>query len=175
MLRKLVLASMPTLLILTATGSLAADGDRFTARLRATEETPSVSSPARGRFRATIDDESQTISFELSYEGLEAAPLFAHIHVGQRGFNGGVSVFLCGPPENAAQTCPAAPATITGELTPANIVGPVSQGIDPATDELNGFAELVQLLRSGFTYANVHTEKFPPGEIRGQIRAIESR
>jgi hypothetical protein len=63
-----------------------------------------------------------------------------------------------------------APATITGVLTPANIIGPAAQGIDPATDAANGFEELVRLLRSGVTYANVHSSKFPGGEIRGQIR-----
>jgi hypothetical protein len=172
MLRQLILVSAPTLLLVTATGGLAADGDRFFARLRAIEEVPAVSSPAGGQFKATINEESQTISFELSYDSLEAAPLFAHIHVGQRRVNGGVSVFLCGPPENAAQTCPAPPATITGELTPDNIVGPAGQGIDPATDPAKGFEELIQLLRSGATYANLHSEKFPGGEIRGQIRAI---
>ena len=30
--------------------------------------------------------------------------------------------------------------------------------------------ELVAMLRSGRTYANVHTAKFPGGEIRGQVR-----
>jgi hypothetical protein len=31
------------------------------------------------------------------------------------------------------------------------------------------FGELVAALRAGRAYANVHTTKFPPGEIRGQI------
>jgi hypothetical protein len=29
---------------------------------------------------------------------------------------------------------------------------------------------LVELLRDGDTYANVHSTKFPGGEIRGQVR-----
>ena len=32
------------------------------------------------------------------------------------------------------------------------------------------FAELVKAIRAGLTYANVHTSKFPGGEIRGQIK-----
>ena len=32
------------------------------------------------------------------------------------------------------------------------------------------FDELLQAIRSGFTYANVHSVKFPAGEIRGQIK-----
>jgi CHRD domain len=171
MLRKLLMVSSPLVL---AFASMPAAGDDFVARLQPGQEVPALSSAARGRFKAHVDEESKTISFELSYENLDLAepPLFAHIHVGQRGANGGVSVFLCGPPENAAQTCPVAPATVVGELTPANIVGPVPQGIDPATDVDNGFHELVALLRSGRTYANVHSSKFPGGELRGQIRAV---
>jgi CHRD domain len=33
------------------------------------------------------------------------------------------------------------------------------------------FDELVDAIRAGFTYANVHTTAFPPGEIRAQIKA----
>lgn len=171
MLRKLLMVSGPVVLAL---GSGSAAGEDFVARLSPGQEVPALSSTGRGRFKVHVDQEKKTISFELSYENLVLAepPLFAHIHVGQRGVNGGVSVFLCGPPENAAQTCPTAPATVVGELIPANIVGPVPQGIDPATDVDNGFHELVALLRSGRTYANVHSSIFPGGEIRGQIRTV---
>jgi hypothetical protein len=40
--------------------------------------------------------------------------------------------------------------------------GPAAQGID--------FGELVRAIRAGATYANVHTEKYPGGEIRTQLR-----
>ena len=32
-------------------------------------------------------------------------------------------------------------------------------------------AELIRAMRAGATYANVHTERFGGGEIRGQIRS----
>ena len=44
------------------------------------------------------------------------------------------------------------------------MIGPANQGI--AAGE---FDELVRAIRAGVTYANVHSEKFPGGEIRGQI------
>jgi CHRD domain len=171
MLRKLPALSAPLLILVAAAGM--ADDDRrpahrVAAQLRPTNEVPALSSTGHGRFQATIDDTNQTISFELSYDDLEAAPVQAHIHVGQRHVNGGVSVFLCGPAPQ--QPCAPSPAKIIGVLTPANIVGPVEQGIDPATDAASGFVELVRLLRSGHTYANVHSTKFPGGEIRGQVR-----
>jgi hypothetical protein len=40
------------------------------------------------------------------------------------------------------------------------------QGFE-TTDDL--FGELVRAIRAGATYANVHSSKFGPGEIRGQL------
>ena len=36
--------------------------------------------------------------------------------------------------------------------------------------EAGAFEELVQAIRAGHTYVNVHTNKWPGGEIRGQIQ-----
>jgi CHRD domain len=143
--------------------------------LRPAEEVPAVSSVAKGFFKATIDVENETISYELSYEGLEATPTQAHIHVGQMSVNGGISVFLCtnlpNPPTPAPQPCPAAPATITGTLTAANLVATASaQGVEPGQ-----FSELANMIRKGLTYANVHTTRFPGGEVRGQIDDISKK
>ncbi len=151
--------------------------DRFATVLKPTEEVPALSSKARGWFKATIDSANQTISYELNYRNLEAAPLQAHIHIAQKGVNGGISVFLCGnPPAVPAEAvpqppaCPPAPATVTGVLTPAHIIGPVPQGIEASTGATNEFDELVRMLRSELAYANVHSARFPGGEIRGQVR-----
>ncbi len=67
-------------------------------------------------------------------------------------------------PPAGTQACPPSPATVTGTLTAANVVGPAGQGI--AAGE---FAELIRAIRAGKTYANVHSTKFPGGEIRSQI------
>ena len=86
----------------------------------------------------------------------------AHIHLGARATAGGVSAFLCGGGGQPA--CPPGGGTVTGTITPANILGPAGQGIaDGEFDELSG------AMRAGATYANVHTAQFPGGEIRGQI------
>jgi CHRD domain-containing protein len=170
-------------LTMLAAGVTAGDRHRTIrafAELVPANEVPSVSSGAHGFFKATIDRDNQTISYEVSYEGLEAATTQSHIHFGQRHTLGGVSVFLCGnaptvPPAPFPQppACPDSPATVKGELTAANIVGPNGQGIAPSLNGVNEFDELVEAILNGDTYANVHSAKFQGGEVRGQIRTDE--
>jgi hypothetical protein len=156
-------------------GSATADDRRHKeevvrARLISFNEVPSVSSVARGRFKAVIDEEAGEIRFRLSYSALEAPPTQAHIHVGQTHTNGGITLFLCTnltPPAGVPvpQACPPGPAEIEGTLTQADVLAVAAQGIDA-----NGFAEVLRAIRAGATYANVHSERFQGGEIRGAIR-----
>lgn len=134
--------------------------------LRGFEEVPSISSDARGMFRARVEDGS--IAYRLSYSGLQGEVRQAHIHLGQKGVNGGVSVFLCQTaanpdPAGLAPTCPSS-GEVTGLLLPANVIGPSGQGISAGE-----FAELVAAIRKGVAYVNVHSTSFPGGEIRGQL------
>jgi hypothetical protein len=176
-------AASVSILAVALAGAASATDNRFgiknrlVAALSPAQEVPSVSSPnAKGTFKAVIDEANQTISYELTYQGLEAEVTQAHIHVGQSAVNGGVSFFLCGnaptvPPAVFPQppACPASPATVTGVITAEHIVGPAGQGVATSLTA-NEFSEVVALLREGLTYANVHTVKFPAGEIRGQVR-----
>ncbi len=133
------------------------------------EATPAgVSSPATGSFEATINDATETIDYTLSYSDLEAPALFAHIHFGNRFTSGGVSAFLCGGGGKPA--CPTPEGTVSGTITAADVIGSTGQGI--AAGE---FSELVDAIRAGVTYANVHSTKFPAGEIRGQINDDNQR
>jgi len=126
-----------------------------------------VSSVATGSLEATIDDSASEIEFTLTFAELEAPVLFAHIHFGQRSVNGGVAAFLCGG--GGKPVCPQS-GTVTGTIVPADVVGPAPQGI--AAGE---FGELVAAIRAGRTYANVHSTKFPGGEVRGQINDDNQR
>lgn len=154
---------------------LLARGETVIVPLRGYEEVPSVSTAARGQFRAFIDDRAGQIRYQLSYDALQGEIRQAHIHFGQRGVNGGISVFLCQTASNPDPTglspaCAPAPATVSGTLTAANVVGPAGQGI-AATE----FAELVAAMRAGVAYVNVHSSLFPAGEVRGQTRRGDPR
>jgi hypothetical protein len=134
---------------------------QFKANLIGFNEVPSVNSAGHARLK--LDVSKDEIDFRLDYAGLSGNPLFAHIHVGQFNVNGGVAIFFCGGGGKPA--CPASTSgTVTGTIVAADVVGPGAQGYAPGD-----LASVVKAIKAGFGYANMHTAKFPGGEIRGQI------
>jgi len=137
-------------------------------------EAPPISSIASGNFEARIDDAADEIHYTLSYENLEAPVAQAHIHFGQRSVSGGISAWLCEgtalSPSPSTPACPGQSGTVSGTITPLEVVGPTGQGIAPGE-----FEELVAAIRAGRAYANVHSSKFPGGEIRGQLNDRDQR
>ena len=64
------------------------------ARLNGAQEVPPIATRARGTLDLRIDDDSQMITFELTYAGIEGGAANAsHIHFAPRRVNGGVSAF----------------------------------------------------------------------------------
>ncbi|MEX2102691.1 MAG: CHRD domain-containing protein [Gaiellaceae bacterium] len=154
-----------------ATASVAlANGDgknSFKADLNGYNEVVgpgSISTTGHGIFRARIDEGSQTISYTLTYAEVENPVTQAHVHFAQRHVGGGVIYFLCGGGDKPP--CPSPGGTVTGVVDAADIIGPNGQGI-----EAGSFAEAVRAMRAGATYANVHSTRWPAGEIRGQLRS----
>jgi hypothetical protein len=153
-------------------GSVAVLGQgfkRISEILSGYEETPSaVSTTGNGAFKATISNDDSRIDWELSYNDLEGAVQQAHIHFGQKSVTGPISVFLCtnlGNGPVGTQPCPAPPATISGTITAADVTNLANErGI--SAGQLD---ELVKAIRAGTTYVNVHSTRWPGGEIRSQI------
>lgn len=168
--RLLLSMSAACVLATTAAADNGDDSKRFFAHLKPTNEVPALITTASGRFRAKLDEDAQTLEFELSYEDLEGSVTQAHLHLGQRGVSGGIMIWLCSnlpspiPTPPNTQACPAS-GTITGTVGTAQVVGPTAQNIN-ATE----FAKVVEALREGVVYANVHSTKFLAGEIRGQLK-----
>jgi hypothetical protein len=137
------------------------------------QENPDISTVATGSFQVTIDDDARTLTYELSYSELEGTVLQAHIHFGKRAVNGGIAVFLCGTAANpgpaGTPTCPQS-GTVSRTVEAADILAPGTQGI-----EAGNFEELAAALRAGHAYANVHSTKWPGGEIRAQIEDANQR
>jgi hypothetical protein len=139
---------------------------KFKTDLVGYEEVPAVSTAGGGTFHAAISPSGDEIQYELTYGSLQGTALQSHIHFGQTSVNGGISVFLCSNLGNGpagTQPCPPS-GTVTGTIRPVDVIGPTGQGIAPGE-----FAELVTALRDGVAYANVHSNVWPGGEIRGQL------
>jgi hypothetical protein len=153
-----------------ATGAAASDsngqGRELHANLNGFGEVPSLNSTGHAEFTA-IETPTQ-ITFKLTFAGLSGPPMVAHVHVGQRGVNGSPAFFFCGGGGKPA--CPQTTSgTITGTVTAADVVGPTAQGFNAGD-----LASVERAINAGVTYANMHTAKFPAGEIRGQVISSDS-
>ena len=154
-------------LTIAVTTAVAGDGNKIREHLTGYEEVPAISTAASGDFRATLRASQGEIVYRLSYTALSGDVTQAHIHFGQISVNGGISAFLCSNLGNGpagTQACPSAPATIHGTIRATDIIGGASsQGIQPGD-----FGPILRAIKTGTTYVNIHTDKYPGGEIRGQ-------
>jgi len=142
-----------------------ADNERktFRAKLTGFQEAPNaISTTAVGEFRARLSQDGGSLDFELVFQDLQADSLFSHVHLGPIHQAGGIMFFLCGGGSKPA--CPLRGGTVTGTVTPSDVIGPTGQGVSAGE-----FAEAIQAMRSDAAYVNVHSTLFPAGEIRGQI------
>ncbi len=154
---------------LALTAAVPATAETVKVHLRGFEEVPSVSTGASGELRLKINDKAGTIDYELDYENLEGDVTQAHIHFGQKGVAGGISLWLCKTTQgNAPPQTPVCPGPrsgyIEGTLTAANVVGPAVQLIDPGQMD-----EVIRAIRAGAAYGNVHSVAVGSGELRGQL------
>jgi len=152
------------------------DNDHFSAKLSGFEEVGGVGAAQTGAILSAgtatvdlqLDRNAQTLTYTLEFSGLSSDVTQSHIHFGKRHVGGGVMVFFCSNLNNGpagTPMCPAGGGTVTGTIMAAGVVGPTAQGVT-----VGDFNAVVQALDSNTAYANVHTTKFPAGEIRGQVR-----
>ena len=140
----------------------------FKARLSGFQEVPSVLSGARGFFKSKLVADG-LIEWELEVASSDDQMEFmqAHIHLGQRGVNDGIAVFLCtnlGNGPDGTQECPPSGGTIAGTIAAEDILDIEDQGLEAG--DLEG---LLRAMRHHATYVNVHSDRKPSGEIRGQV------
>jgi CHRD domain-containing protein len=81
-------------------------------------------------------------------------------------------VFLCTNLGNGPSGTPACQnnpgGTVSGTITPAKVSALPTQNISAGD-----FDAVEDALTTNTAYVNVHTTKFPAGEIRGEIRPVE--
>jgi CHRD domain-containing protein len=134
-------------------------------------ETGAIFSTGQATLTLNLNRQQQSLTYSLTYSNLVSPVTQAHIHFGKIHVPGGIMVFLCtnlgnGPPGTPG--CPAS-GTVTGMLTQSSVIGPAAQNIKPGD-----FDALAAALLSDTAYGNIHSVRFPAGEIRGQIRRPEN-
>jgi hypothetical protein len=108
-------------------------------------EVPANDSSARGLMQGTFDTEANTLAWEVTYSGLTTSVIGAHFH-------GPITYLGLTPEENA-------PIQVG---TPGSLASPF-HGIAQISDEQ------AKDLRDGRWYFNIHSKRFPGGEIRGRV------
>ena len=130
---------------------VSAQNGQMRAKLTGTHEVPSNTSPANGSAQVTILGSGSQIYYQYFVTGLTGPAAAAHIHLGAIGVNGPVLFPLAVP---AGTT-----GSVSGTLTAAQFTGAGNLTYEQALDAIE----------NGGTYINVHTAKYPGGEVRGQV------
>lgn len=133
----------------------------FGAKLSGAEEVPPVATTGHGLAQFLLSPDGKKLHFRLSTFGVKDVTQ-AHIHLGERGVNGPVVAFLFG--------FVAEGVTVNGLLSTGTIT---EDDIIPRDGFDGTMSELLQRMRSGRAYVNVHTLAYPPGEVRGQIAVLK--
>jgi hypothetical protein len=174
---KRIMMAMAVLTVATTALAFSQEGNRrFRELLNGYKEaTNPVSTTGTGTFKATVSNDGTEINYELTFANLEGDVLQSHIHIGHPQNQGGIVLWLCGmdgattgpagtPRCNANDPLDLRNGKVTGTLTAANVLAQANNGIAAGEWE-----EVLGLIHAGRTYANVHSTKFPGGEIRAQL------
>lgn len=124
---------------LAGAGSASAETITLKAVLDSQSEVPPNDSKAKGMAEATYDTATRSLSWVVTFSGLSGPAIGAHIH---------------GPSD---------PGKNAGIVLPFTFVLSPIKGSATLTE-----TQAEQLL-AGKLYVNIHTEKHPGGEIRGQL------
>jgi hypothetical protein len=127
-----------------STAPAMAETVHFTASLDGASETPPNTSAGKGAADLTLNTDSKTLTWTVTYSDLSGPATMAHLH---------------GPAAVGAA------AGVQVPLTPP-LDSPM-KGAAALTDGQIGD------LRGGLWYVNIHTSQHPGGEIRGQILQVK--
>jgi len=134
-----------------------ANAQEFKAALTGSEVVPPIKSEANGEATFRLFKGERRMFYSLNVSNIKGVTA-AHIHKGKKGENGPPVVVLYSGSKKAGRY---SGLLADGMLTDSDLIGPLKG--EP-------LRALIQMIYSGEAYVNVHTEKNPNGEIRGQIK-----
>src|SRR3954470_3979702 len=133
----------------TGTGA-STQSKHFDAKLIGKNEVPPKDTKATGTATFNVIGTS-SLSYEVNVKDMQMVTA-AHIHQGKAGENGPVLVTLFNAPNPSAMTNG---LLAKGTITATNLEGPLAG---------KQVKDLINMIKSGGTYANVHTTANPMGE-----------
>ena len=126
--------------------SVYAQQQSIIAKLSGKDEVPAVNTQATGTAQFQLSSDGKELNYDLSAMNLNGF-MMAHIHQGKAGENGQ----------------PVAPLQMgKGKVTSSDLQGSLAG---------KQISDLVDIIKNGQAYVNVHTDQNQNGEIRGQIDA----
>ena len=135
--------------------SASTQSNHFDTKLSGKNEVPPKDTKATGTATFNVIG-TDSITYTVHVKDMQMVTA-AHIHQGKAGENGPVLVTLFSTTTPSAMTNG---ELAKGTITATNLEGPLAG---------KQVTDLISMIKSGGTYANVHTTANPMGEIRGQI------
>jgi hypothetical protein len=157
-----VFAAILLLLCVAAAGlinSASAQQQKFTIKLSGSNEVPAVNTAGPGVATFQLSADGKSLDYQLNVTKMNSV-MGSHIHSGKQGQNGPVVAGLFNPAMSGPPTGAINGQLSKGTITAANLQGPMAG---------KQISDLVNLLKSGGAYVNVHTSQNQNGEIRGQV------
>lgn len=131
------------------------DNKNYGTKLSGASEVPAVASSGTGVAKFNFSTDGMAASFHVNVSGISDVR-FAHIHFAKAGVNGGVVYTL----RMDKVVGPVSGLYASGDIISSKFSGQLLGG---------DLVILREAFRTGNAYVNVHSDKFPGGELRGQI------
>ena len=124
----------------------------FGSTLSASNEVPVAISNGKGQATVNLNKQNDVVTYDISVSNLTTPITGAHFHLGHRGQNGPIVKTIYFVPDGTQFVS-------KGQWT-------VRDRSEPLT------SNLINELNRGNLYINVHTQRYPNGEIRGQVNKL---
>ena len=141
----------------------AQEGQSFSATLSGKDEVPPTESNSTGTAKFQVNENNSQVSYWVNITGIKKVNQ-AHIHNGTSGENGDIVATLSKGKTAKGDDRPSQ-IGFAGKITKDDLQGPLKG---------KEISDLVTLMSDGGAYANVHTDKYPKGAIRGQIASTSA-
>lgn len=170
---------LPSIFLATTLGAIApvsqaqAGTLTFSANLTGPNEAPPNASPGTGAALVIYDDIAHTMHLQVSFSGLLGNTTVAHIHSATTLPGVGTAGVATTTP-----TFPGFPSGVTSgsynQLFDMTLASSYRAGFITANGGSPATAEIALLdgIKSGKAYLNIHTSAFPGGEIRGFLVSV---